>query len=74
MTKVGIERDQHPAVLEGKLAHRRVIGASQAYVDHRHRIVPRMTQPPRMRRRQVFVQQQLQALAKTTSSVANWEA
>jgi hypothetical protein len=36
--------------------------------------VPRMTQPPRMRRRQVFVQQQLQALAKTTSSVANWEA
>jgi hypothetical protein len=57
-----------------ELPDRGIVRPAQTDIEHRHGIMSGLPQPAGVGRRQVFVEQQLHALASTVSSAASCEA
>ena len=74
VTEIGVDGNKRPSLLQCELPDDGVIRSTQPGIEHRNGIMSGSAHPEGMRRRHVFVEQQLHTPDSTVSSAASCEA
>ena len=69
--EIAVERDENPPALNGCAPHYGVVCAGKTRFRNWHGIVPELAHGFRLTRREVLIQQEFHASARTTSSAAS---